>query len=208
MLSGWLFADLLLGLAMVFLVSTPSVEESALLPTSTPTATSTPAGTSTPTVTRTPTPTSSATPTLTSTPSATPTSTRTATPTLTLTPTHGPTPTSTPTGTPTLVPTPCAVSVSQQKKELKLPGGVSGTEPSIAELVRQFEPYRGQQAGLVLTFGHGGETAGRARAARINATLRLEVPDIITDRTVLESFFATTPGSGVEIWVYFLVSAC
>ncbi len=64
LLSGWLFADLLLGLAMLFLVASPGAPA---VPTPTPTPTLTP--TSTPT----PRPTSTLTPTLTPTPTSTPT---------------------------------------------------------------------------------------------------------------------------------------
>ena len=49
---------------------------------------------------------------------------------------------------------------------------------------------------------------GEARAAAINAALSTLVPEIVTDQTAREAFFQVKPGSGVDIWVYFLVSAC
>jgi len=171
-LSGWLFADLLLGLMVVFLGSTPSVDPVLLLPSPTATFTATPTHTATPT----------------------PTATATATPTLT--------------PTPTATPTPCAVTVSPDKFSKRLAGGPGGTDTPSELLRAEFEQFRDSQAGIVLTFGHGGPDEGVKRAARINAVLRREMPTLFTESTAMENFFQVVSGSGVDIWVYFLVSSC
>lgn len=66
LLSGWLFADLLLGLTMIFLVAAPPNKITPPRPTPTPTATVTPTWTPVPppTATSTPTPPPTATPTI------------------------------------------------------------------------------------------------------------------------------------------------
>ena len=83
LISGWVYADLLLGLMILFLVSTKGVDPVTLVPTMTPT----PTATSTPTVSPSPSRTATRLPVLTSTPTGTlsPSSTPVPTDTLTLT---------------------------------------------------------------------------------------------------------------------------
>ncbi len=116
MLSGWLFADLLLGLTIIFLVIAPAGSFAPLpptptftpLPTYTPDATYTPNPTATYYPTFTPGPTATPYPTYTPGPSPTPYPTYTPGPTATPYPTYtpGPSPTPYPTYTPGPSPTP------------------------------------------------------------------------------------------------------
>lgn len=189
-LGGWLFADMMLALSVLFIASS-----SFALPEST----------STPTVTPTPTlsPTPSHTATVTQTPTVPPTLTPTPSPTVTPTPTPTPEPTHTP------PPTPCAVTVSPSRIKEEFDGG-SGPQgdPSPEVLRERFAQYSGSQAGIVITFGRGGQSVGEARAARVNGVLRQQLPEIFTGRTTMEGFFSTLPGTGAEVWVYMLVSTC
>lgn len=175
-LSGWLFADLLLGIAMLFLASTPGAPlRITPVPTVTPTLTSTP----TATATTTPTATATTTPAPTKTPSAA------------LTPTA--TPTLTPTSTPTLTPTPAQV-LDQQAFRMgseasddaalfkvdadKLLKGNAAAREQERERIRAylhgvFDPLVGKRkAGFVLTFGTSPDGAeGNQLALEVNKLL-------------------------------------
>lgn len=167
-LSGWLFADLLLGIAMLFLASTPGAP---LRLTPVPTVTPTPTATPTATATTTPAPTN--------------------TPSATLTPTA--TPTLTPTSTPTLTPTPAQV-LDQQAFKMggeasddaalfkvdadKLLRGNAAAREQERERIRAylhliFDPLVGKRkAGFVLTFGTSPDGAeGNQLALEVNKLL-------------------------------------
>jgi len=196
-LSGWVFADLLLGLMMIFLVtargappSTPSIP-----PTDTPTPTPTPTHTSTPAVTGSDSP--------------TPTWTRTHTPTPTLSrPTDSPIP---PTNTP-------QVSISQKSIEFSFSVDYDKLLNS-AERDAEFERVKGtvnsllksrfnerQRAGIVLTFAGGPKSNEDSQIARaVNGWLPAQMPTLFDDGTVFRPFIDLTRPRGtvlVEVYVF------
>lgn len=179
LLSGWVYADLLLGLMMLFLVSTRGVPVDQLQPTITPTSTWTPTATQTSTATR---------------PVAIgPTSTRTPT----LTPTASRTPSPTPTLTPTLTPQPPAIGVNQTAYTVvlrvnpdRLPAFFAGdakakqqTQVQLTEQIRTcFGAFPGKaKAGFLLAFG-GNPLPARGEALAQTATelLRQLYPDLFS----------------------------
>lgn len=186
---GWLFADVLLGLAMFYFAIGTSVPVAALPPTATPS----------------PTPL----PTLrpnepTRTPSPTPEPTWTATP--------SPTVTVTPTATPAV----CGVSQKGEIKKIKIPtalvdaGDIVGVAKEIQpELEKEFEPQlrAGDRAGLVFIYGgardEGAEAGGR-RGKRLEASFR-RIPAFADAAYSEKGLHDLRYGSGeAEIWVYFL----
>jgi hypothetical protein len=157
LLSGWLFADLLLGLAVVFLVALPGGNIKPVVVPPTPTATHTPTSTAT------------------NTPSPLPTSTPTYTPTPTLTQT----PTATATPIPTATPKPDLV-LSQQSitfvlradADKLLRGDPGEKQRLLASLKSQVANYHNKKAGIVLTFGASSRADdGKALARAANALL-------------------------------------
>ncbi len=172
-LSGWIYADLLLGLMVLFLVSMRGVTPDQLRsPTDTPTPTAVYLLTSTPTPS--PTTTTSTTPTRTSTSTRTPT----ATPTLTLTATS--TPKAYMIG---LAPTPFEVTL-RIKPDL-IPAIVAGRPEAKSTAEAQLRPQirycfaqvRGQ-AGLVLAFGHNPTPAVGEELAKLATSLLTEYSEL------------------------------
>ena len=136
-LGGWLFADLMLALMVLFLASNTVTGPIAPLSTSTATETPSPTVTSTPTATSTPTRTSTRTPvkvrTATFTPTAIPTRTSTPTATATHTATRTPSPTS----------VPCQLTLVLRKHALTVAGSVTATggfQASDRRLKRDIQP--------------------------------------------------------------------
>ena len=212
LLAGWLFADLLLGLMVVFLAAAPGAP---------------PPPTPTPTVTATATATATASATTTAIPTATPTWTATPTKTATAPPT--PTPTQTQTETPTVTPTVEATKVPFQSGVDKVPTVVSvvvnldrlmgrqadqGEERRVRQLLHDaFAGYEGQRrAGIVLTAVNvrSGDQAERrlgiAAAGRINALLAAELPLVFGD-AASDGFFNVDPSNVglVELRIYMLL---
>jgi hypothetical protein len=76
--------------------------------------------------------------------------------------------------------------------------------------VAPFTQHPGQQVGLLLTFGHGVTPgAGESIAAEANRILRREIPDQVTERTILESFFNEAgPIGSVTFDIYLLANDC
>lgn len=188
-INAWLFADVLLGLMILFLVSTPGVPVAALLGPQTPTAT--------PTATPTPTP--------------TPTATPTATPTLT--PTVTPTPTATPTVTPTPTPLPCQTTVTLNEKDFSVPPATAGGIPSDAALAQAFQPYAGSIAGIVLTFAHAPTIPeGRALATQVNDRLRAILPAMFTTTSITKPLgwidLDPTATGQVDFNTFFILNHC
>lgn len=164
-IAGWLYADLFLGIAMLFfLFNTVGELPSTTIPTYTPTYT--------PTVP----------PSLTPTPKPTATATATSTPTLTVQPTVtlAPTATATPSRTPIptiaggLVPEPYTVVITVNMDQL--------LNDDIAELARvrdlilgELGQFSDQRAGIVLTFSttlSGNPLKGDQLSGKVNALLR------------------------------------
>jgi hypothetical protein len=204
-LGGWLFADLMLALMVLFLASNTVTGPIAALSTST--ATETPS----PTVTSTPTPSPSATPTRTDTPfkGRTATFTPSATPTGTSTPTATATSTATRTPSPTSIP--CQLTLVLRKHALTVAGSANGNGPSAAQLRKAFAPFHGQRLGLLLTFGHAPQPAqGETLASTVNKQLATLLPDLFTPATIRESYhFIDTANTGsVDFNAYFFASSC
>ena len=223
-LAGWLFADLLLGLSMIFLVSNTQASEV----TPTPSMTSTPTSTSTSTQTRTPTQTSTTTETFiliiggspTATPTVSPHPTDTSTPTATLTPTATATPT--PTGTPSPVPPPKLIQepvvetlqVDPERLFASNEATRAQEEDQVKEQIRAlFERHVGtRRAGIVLSFGLSDSPSQGNRLALVaNELLSETLPTVFVSGdqgTVFRDFHFLTSDTSrhgwVEIEVYFL----
>lgn len=188
MLSGWLFADLLLGLMVIFLIASPGGQK--LLPTPTPTLTPTQTPTTTPTLI----------------PTWTPTQTPTATPTQT--------PTATPTPTPTRPPRAIAqnpVKFSFTTDADALLRGDAGERERLQRIVQSnFKDSNvlDRHAGVVLTFGvarTGSE--GEALARAFNQVLQEALPNVF-DRTVFRDFHDITEPDkrgAIVVEIYFFV---
>jgi hypothetical protein len=234
LLSGWLFADLLLGLAIIFLVVTPAGSFAPVPPTLTPTPlpTYTPGPTYTPAPTYTPGPTSTPLPTYTPGPSPTPQPTYTPVPTYTAGPTSTPLPTYTPGPSPTprptytAVPTPTLIVsqgpvLSQEAREFRIRTNADALLSSSAtvrereedrlrdELQQELADLKGQRAGIVLTFGIAPTPYEGGRLAReFNRILQDEFPDTFGS-SVLRSFHNIEGDASqrgvVEFEVYILV---
>jgi hypothetical protein len=204
LLSGWLFADLLIALAVIFMVAAPvgsfapvpPTATATPAPTQTPFPTFTPAPTQTPLPTYTPGPTQTPLPTYTPGPSPTPQPTFTPFPTFTPLPTLTPYATFTPGPTPTRAPTQTPISVnervlSRQPVIVRLttnadallgPDGPAKEQEQdrLRDVIRQqFAGIQGQQAGIVLTFGFAPTPFEGGRLSQeVNALLQDTLPDI------------------------------
>jgi hypothetical protein len=191
-LAGWLLADLLLGLAMLFFVLNTVGEA----PEPTPTITMTPSATITPTA--------SVTPTLTPTKTITPTSTSSPSPTVYIT--KQPTVEATaPVG---LDLTPILIYVSGDP-ELILKQEDRTMESLRQQFAVSFDRYSNRRVGLVITLGYHTTSESGYRIARIaNNMLREAYPDIFPS-AVLKPFWFTSndnllPGT-LSFEIYFFV---
>jgi cytoskeletal protein RodZ len=192
-LSGWVLADVLLGLLLVFLVSVRGAAPPT--PTPTPTARSTGiAAAVSPTAT----------------PTATPTVTPTATATATATPTPTPTPTPTATATATATPKPCAPTARLEDEEVTAAAGPGGSDPTQAELRAKFQPFVGKQVGLLYAYGHARTTGeGIELARRTIAVLQSLFPDMFPPEAILKPLRNDPIAVGaVSFEVYLLDTAC
>lgn len=183
-LAGWLFADLLLGLAMLFFV----FNTVGTKPTPPPRATYTPLPTYTPAPTYTPRPTY--------TPLRQEPPRRTYTPL----PTYTPAPTYTP------LPTPQHEGVEQVAEIFTLVDGRDKGE-QIREL---FSPYVGERrAGFVLIFGNAPTIEGGNTLAReVERLLPAVVPEVFGDAGMKALHYLRADGSRegeVDLEIYFLV---
>jgi hypothetical protein len=191
-MSGWVLADLLLGLTVILLASLSGIAPPSATPTVPPAVVS-------PTVvssTGTPSP-------------PTPTVTRptTLTPTTTPSPTLSP-PTATPTPTPTA--TPCQSSVRLVKHEFEVAGRPGGGAPADEQLVAAFSRFTGSRVGIVITYGHA-PTVGQGveLAERVNATLFRILPDMFTADTITEEIRWEDSITGTVFFqVYLLSNQC
>jgi hypothetical protein len=183
-LAGWLFADLLLGLAMLFFVFNTVGTLEAAQPTPTPTPTTTPTTTPTSTPTATPTPTSR------------PTATAT------------PTPYATPTPSTVLEREPVTIS-TRVDAVLLLRGDSAETARLRAELNRLLGQYVGRRrAGIVLTFGGSPDfVEGEKIAAVVNQLLETTLPGVFAG-SVRRNFHNIYPDPSrrgeVELEIYML----
>jgi hypothetical protein len=198
-LGGWLFADLMLALMVLFLASNtvtgPAIAVSTRTATATPTATA--GSTGVPPVERTATFTSTPTPTYTSTPTATRTATATST--------------ATATRTPTATALPCQLTLVLRKHAITVSGAGDGAGPSAAQLRKAFAPFRGQRLGLLLTFGHDSTPdPGEALASSVNKQLASLLPGMFTHETIREAYHYIDSGNAgtVDFNAYFFASTC
>jgi hypothetical protein len=171
LLTGWLFADLLLGLMMIFLVSLTGVP-------SLPKGEGTGAATHTPTATATHTPTATAT----DTPTVAPTS-DTSAPVVTA---------------PPLTPTPAIglstvpITLTLQIEEQQIDNFLQGGEEQVALIRQQLENQVQDGAGtdkfgFVLIFGHSGSPAeGNLLASKTGQLLQESLPELF-EYTVFEN---------------------
>jgi hypothetical protein len=192
---GWLFADVLLGLAMFYFAIGTSVPVAALPPTATPSPT--PLPTLRPNEpTRTPSP----------------------TPEPTWTPTPSPTVTATPTATPAV----CGVSNQMTTVKLDImfkdiaDNNTSSIESQIREGLKNNNEYRervsaGQLPGLVIVYSGLSDEEGRstgkaiARAKRLENTLQL-IPEFSKAGYHPKGLFNNEIGvNKIEMEIYFLV---
>lgn len=192
MLAGWLFADLMLALALLFFASNTVGTAPEMAPTPSPTieVTETPLPTHTPTSTPIPSPTPQ------------PTSTPTVEPTTEATPTPSP--------------TPCVEQVSLHdplNSELKLQ--FTYGEPIPVDQVRQAysEAFaQGKRAGLVITFGASldpyDRDPGRQFAEGFNSTLSEDLGPVFTPDTVYLAYWEEGSLGSVTVKVYFIASTC
>lgn len=207
-LGGWLFADLLLALSLVFLVSITGTPE----PTPTPTPIPVPSDTPSPTPSRTPTATSSPTPTM------TPTATPTARPAIVETATPAPEPVC----VSALSPQP--ISFVLRVDSAGLLARSSGAQSQLREafvraINRALEErdeghtYDNIQVGIVITFGGSPEGdrsyRGVTVAGRVNDVLLREDPLRNAARRDYLKFARTEAGlNDVEIELFLLTTRC
>lgn len=180
-LAGWLFADLMLALAVLFFASNTFGETPPATPAATPTAV------------------------LAATPLATPMATLAPKPTPTATPT--PTPTPPPTAAPTALSTPCETTVVLKKHELsvtdptpdKLQATFAPFQGQVAGLVLAYGHAPVQNF-----------SAGETLANRTNDMLRAALPDMFRSTTLMEAYHFIDPSGAptVDFSVYFLTNQC
>ena len=201
-LGGWLFADLMLALALIFLAATTA---GSVPPTPGPTESQAPSATSTPT------------PLLTMTPTLAPTLTPTVTPTTTPTPTSTPTPACLP------VLSPQAVQIRLVIAATDLLGQEPAAREDVRHLVREAliqelvargegETYEAARVGLVLTFGAATRTdigRGIEIARRVNDVLEQEPPFRgVVRRDYFREITADRGPDEIELELFLFARAC
>jgi hypothetical protein len=189
-LAGWLFADLLLGLAMLFLV----INSVGTEPASTPTATKTNIP-----VPPSPTPTTS--------PTATPTPIKTSPPTRT--------PLIMPTVTHTRSPIPTSKATVQESAriglDLKPVEIIIRPDQNFKEVVeRGLLSYKNRRAGLVLTFGYQPETGKGVDSAANSYRVLTNLYPVMFQDTINKSFWwdvsPDKPAGTLRFEIYFFTT--
>ena len=183
-LAGWLFADLLLALSMIFLIA-----DTKMLPASV---------TNLPTLTYTPTHTlhPSITPTITYTPSKTPP------------PTETPTPTPTITLTPTQKHTQGPIGLGQaQCYNIKLSSTNIYEDEVVRLLSRQIPNDSKYRAGLVMVWSNGGSGDGVAMSRAVKQILTKNFQESFGDAVIKSLFFNMESDYFVQLEVYFFTDA-
>jgi hypothetical protein len=190
-LAGWFFADLLLGMAMLFLVLNTAGSWPKVLPTNTPTPTLTPIPTSPLTAT--------STPTITPIPTPEPTSTPNTSLTLTIEPTPR-------TG---LDMTPVLIQV-EADPALLITGDPETIYTLQVQINAKFKQYQDRRVGLVITLGyHDNVASGVALANQANKVLRSTYP-LVFDDAVMKAFWWSKDinhkAGVIDFEVYFLTT--
>lgn len=187
-LAGWLFADLLLGLSMLFLVS----GSRGHLPTATPTLT----------------PAASRTPALAQRVDVTPTLTLTASPTVTWTPTLPPKPSVTPSATPAAAIQPGLDAPQCYNLELFSADTVSQTASITRVFQAQLPNELLNRAGLVMIWVHGSDMQEGVRVAReVGRQLQAVLPQSFGNAQIKSLYFDTGNLYHVQLEVYFYTPA-
>jgi hypothetical protein len=197
LIVGWLFADLLLGLMVIFMVAIPGASGAMVMPQRPdPTREARIAAlTATARVLArsvTPTPSVTTTPSRTPTPSVTTTPSRTPTPSVTTTPS--------PTPQPSATATPVPLRLLEQvpvEHEFQVAVGpfLNGDRTTIARLADEirskFAGSRQRKAGFVLTYGVASDSSvGTRLSRRFNELLRTTMPELVDDATVMRDFIS------------------
>jgi hypothetical protein len=111
----------------------------------------------------------------------------------------------TPTPVPTATPLPCNNTVVLRKIELNLAAGPGGGDPTDQQLPQVFEPYRAQQAGIILTFGHNPSIPSAiGEATRVNERLRRLFPTLVPSTTILENYYSGEGQAGSVNFIMYL----
>ena len=129
-----------------------------------------------------------------------------------------PTPTlppSTATPEPTATPDTCIETVNLVEIPLEIPAAewIPATREERLELLRRyFAPYVGQRIGLSLTFGHSTTTGvGEQLADEANELLGEAMPAMVDDATIFKNYSDKTgekPDGTISFGVYFLTDSC
>jgi len=110
-----------------------------------------------------------------------------------------------PTPIPTPTPLPCSNTVVLRKIELNVAAAGGGGDPTDAQLQQVFEPYRTQQAGIILTFGHNPSIPSAiGEATRVNERLRRLFPTLVPNTTILENYYSGEGQAGSVNFIMYL----
>jgi hypothetical protein len=116
----------------------------------------------------------------------------------------------TPTPIPTPTPLPCRNTVVLRKIDLNVSAAAGGADPTDAQLQEAFAPYRDQQAGIILAFGHNPSIPSAiGEATRVNERLRRLFPTLVPSTTILENYYSGEGQTGsVNFIMYLQASSC
>ena len=111
----------------------------------------------------------------------------------------------TPTPVPTATPLPCSNTVVLRKIDLNVAAAPGGADPTDQQLQQVFEPYRTQQAGIILTFGHNPSIPSAiGEATRVNERLRRLFPTLVPATTILENYYSGEGQAGSVNFIMYL----
>jgi len=203
LIVGWLFADLLLGLMIIFLVAIPGTPGALVTPERRDPTREARILALTQTARALPSPTISRTPLQTPTPSRTPT----------------PSPTPTPSRTPTPSPTPTTIPIrtlEQRSVEFVFQVAVGpfsrrdrAETNRVREAIRRdLASLKGKKAGFVLTFSRAPQRIATELSRTMNELLRETLPDIFTSGTIMRDYIeidnnnTTQAAITIEVFIY------
>lgn len=110
-----------------------------------------------------------------------------------------------PTPVPTPTPLPCVNTIVLRKIEINVAAGPGGGDPTDQQLQQVFEPYRTQQAGIILTFGHNPSIPSAiGEATRVNERLRRLFPTLVPASTILENYYSGEGQAGSVNFIMYL----
>ena len=92
-----------------------------------------------------------------------------------------------------------------RKIDLNVAAGPGGGDPTDQQLQQVFEPYRTQQAGIILTFGHNPSIPSAiGEATRVNERLRRLFPTLVPATTILENYYSGEGQAGSVNFIMYL----